>query len=136
MTRQESTAVLGLALAELETRLTDVTSWPAFLVGLEAVERVGPGRYRFTVTQGGRRHEVPMAVTKDARDHRFVWHAQDGPAWDGELRLAAVDPVRTRVHLTTTVQPRGFAATVADWVSHSTDEATIDLQRLEALVGG
>jgi len=136
MSRQESTSVVHVPLATVESRLSHVEDWPQFLVNLSAVDKTAHGRFTFHVTQGGHTFAVPVAVTADAHDHRFAWHAIDGPKWNGDLKLATVDGDHTRVHLVLVTDPRGFAANVAEWVSTPHDEATLDLQRLEALVAG
>jgi uncharacterized membrane protein len=136
MSRQESTSVVGVPLATVESRLSHVEEWPQFLVGLSEVEKVSHGRYLFHVTQGSHSFDVPVAVTTDAHDHRLAWHALEGPKWDGEVKLALVDGHHTRVHLVTVVEPRGFADNVAEMVSAHKDAAKLDLQRLEALVTG
>jgi uncharacterized membrane protein len=136
MPRQESTAVVRAGLADLEARLVRVEDWSQFLAGLDRVERTGYGRYRFHVRQGSSTFDVPVAVTRDAKAHRISWRSLEGPTLSGEFRLAPVDEHHTRAHLVVVSEPRGFAANVAAMVTTTKDEATIDLQRLEALVAG
>jgi len=134
MSRQESTSVVRVPLAAVESKLSAVEDWPQFLIGLAGVDKVTHGRYQFHVKHGGHTFDVPVAVTVDARDHRFAWHSQEGPKWDGEVKLTVVDGHHTKVHLVTIAEPRGFGASVADMVVAAKDEATVDLQRLEALL--
>ncbi len=134
MTHQESASVVSARLAEVEAQLRDVESWPHFLVGLESVTKTAHERYRFSVRQGSGVHDVDVAVLCHPREHHFVWHALSGPAWDGDIRLVAVDDRRTRVTLSITVDPRGFAADMADMLGTSGSAAALDLQRLEQLV--
>lgn len=134
MARQESTAVLGVPLLAVQSRLQNVEDWPRFLVGLESVHRLAHGRYRFHVRRGRGVHELDVAVVFNPREHRVGWHCLSGPKWDGDLRLSAVDAGRTKVHLATVTEPRGFAEGVTEMLSPAKDEATLDLQRLEDLV--
>jgi uncharacterized membrane protein len=135
MSRQESTSVVRAPLPTVESRLSHVEDWPKFLVGLASVDKLAHGRYRFHVTQGDETFGLPIAVTLDAHDHRLAWHCLEGAKWDGELKMSAVDPHHTKVHLVTVTEPRGFVANVAEWIGSPKDEATLDLQRLEAVVG-
>ncbi len=135
MSRQESTSVVRVPLAAVESKLSNVEDWPQFLVGLTGVEKISFGRYHFRVDQGGHQYEVPVAVSVDHHDHRLSWHAQEGPKWDGEVKLSVVDEHHTKVHLVTVAEPRGSGAGWADLASvTSKDDATVDIQRLEALV--
>ena len=61
----------------------------------------------------------------------------DGPRFDGDLRLTAVDDGHTRVALALTADPAGFLAALGDLIRLSpTSTATLDLQLLAAAITG
>jgi uncharacterized membrane protein len=139
MTHQQAVSVVGAPLDVVESRLRDVGHWPEFLLGLERVTETSFGRYTFAVKDGSRIRDVDVAVVAHPREHRIVWHALAGPRFDGEIRLSTVDARHTKVSLSLTAEPAGFLAGLSEMVSgsgsasHST--ATLDLQRLERLLG-
>jgi uncharacterized membrane protein len=134
MTHQQAVSVVAAPLKVVEQRLREVGAWPEFLLGLEQVTETSFGRYGFVVRDGSKTRAVAVAVVAHPREHRIVWHALNGPRFDGELRLAQVDPGHTRVSLSLTAEPKGFLAGLSDMVSTSQSAATLDLHRLEALV--
>jgi uncharacterized membrane protein len=132
--RQQATMVVAAPLEVVETRLREVTRWPEFLIGLDAVEPTGFERYRFTVTEGGRRRDVPVCVVPHPAEHRISWKALEGPRYIGDLRLHAVDDRHTKVDLNMIVDPAGFAAGFREIVGERHQTAVLDLQRLDAFV--
>jgi hypothetical protein len=132
MAHQEATTVVSAPLAVVEERLTDVESWPAFLVGLEGATKTAHQRYQFRLRQGRSVYDAAVAVLHHPREHRFSWRVVDGPAFDGELRLAEVDSGHTRIVLSLRSQPRSFVAGMAELFSSNDDNAVRDLQRLDA----
>lgn len=135
MTHQEATAVVPVPLADVESRLTDVTRWSTFLAGVREVTETSFQRYRFVIADGGDAvREVDAAVVPHPREHRFAWHSLAGPRFDGEIRLSAVDDRHTRVHLSLVAEPAGFLAGLTEMLGTAHSTATVDLQRLEAHV--
>ncbi|HEX2804905.1 MAG TPA: hypothetical protein VHN80_01875, partial [Kineosporiaceae bacterium] len=106
--------VIALPLSVVESNIWDVTSWPAFVSDVQWVQRAGHERYLFGVRQGGRLHEIPVAVRWHARDHRVTWHQLDGPTWRGEIRLTAMNGRRTRATMTVIAHPRTLGTRIAD----------------------
>lgn len=135
MTRQEATTVLAVPLAEVESTVCDVARWPAFLTGLESVEATGFERYRFTVTDGGRR-TVDVCVVPHPAEHRISWRGLSGPRYTGEWRLHAVDAGHTRVDLTMTADPHGMAAGFRELLGERHPTAQLCLHRLDGVVRG
>ncbi len=130
MSHQEATTVIPQSLAVVEERLRDVESWPLFLIGLILATKTGHERYRMVVRSGRTTREVNSAVHFDARDHRFTWKALEGPRYEGELRLSAVDENHTRVRLVFTTDPVGFGSGLREMFGSSNDLAQVDLTRL------
>ena len=122
--------VIPLPLSVVESNIWDVTTWAAFLGEVEWIERTAHERYLFGVRHGRRVHEVPVSVRWHPRDHRVTWREQEGPAWRGEIRLAALNGRRTRVGLESTAHPRSFAANLADVLLGRRREVEADLHRL------
>jgi len=131
MTHQEATCVLPFPLKIVESRLADVESWDRFLVGLTEVHRTAHERYLFRMDNG---QEVRVAVRAHPREHRFAWHAFDGPMFDGTLRLTAVDEELTRVTLSIRTRGAGVTADLMDMAFPRTWLADFDVQRLATFV--
>lgn len=131
MTHQEATCVLPFPLKIVESRLADVESWDRFLVGLQGVHRIGHERYLFWLDDG---REIRVVVRAHRREHRFAWHAFDGPRFDGTLRLTAVDEALTRVTLSLRTGGVGVTADLMDMAFPRTWLADFDVQRLATFI--
>ena len=134
MMRQHATTTVAAPLTDVEARLGDVTSWPAFLYGLEAVEPAGHERYRFTLVNGKRRRSVLVCVQAHHAEHRMAWRQLEGPRYAGELRLREVDSGHTTVELTMTADPVSMSEGFRELLGERHPEAELDLQRLDAFV--
>jgi uncharacterized membrane protein len=130
MREQEATVVVATPIAQVESLLTDVTTWPTFLVGLESAERLGHERYRFCLAEGRDRREVVVCVRHDLGLHRFSWKALEGPTYRGSLELAAVDGDRTAVRLSLRSHPQSVVAAFFEMVLPGRDRADRDLRKL------
>ncbi len=135
MRHQEATTTLAAPLAAVESYVADVTHWPAFLIGLDTVERLGHQRYRFCVRDGADRREVVVAVRRDPARHRVTWRALEGPEYSGCLALTPVDTAHTKVHLELSSHPGTFAAGLAEMILPRKDRAAHDLHELEVALG-
>jgi uncharacterized membrane protein len=129
---QEASTVLDEPLEEVETRIADVESWSGFLIGVEAVERLGHERYRFRLVDGRDRRDSVVCVRRWPADHRFRWRSLDGPTFAGMLELRATDERHTAVRLTLTSHPGTFMAGLAEMVLPRMGRAAHDLRNLEA----
>jgi uncharacterized membrane protein len=134
MMRQHATTTVAAPIADVQARLADVTSWPAFLYGLESVEPAGHERYRFTLVNGGRQRTVPVCVQTHPAEHRVTWRQLEGPRYLGELRLREVDSGHTAVELTMTADPVSMAEGFRELLGERHPEAVLDLQRLDHYV--
>jgi uncharacterized membrane protein len=132
MFRQHATTTVGAPLSEVQARLADVTSWPAFLYGLESVEPAGHERYRFTLADGKRRRTVLVCVQAHPAEHRMSWRQLEGPRYLGDLRLREADSRHTTVELTMTADPVGMADGFRELLGERHPAAQLDLQRLDA----
>jgi uncharacterized membrane protein len=135
MSHQEAISTVPQPLALVEERLREVESWPMFLEGLELVTKTGHHRYRMVVRSGRSTREVNVAVIPHPREHRFTWKATEGPRYEGEIRLAAVDEAHTQVRLKIVTYPAGFVAGLNEMFGSSNDAARVDLARLEDHLG-
>ena len=79
MRQQEATSTIPVPMTLLEQRLAEVESWPTFMIGLEAVDRLGYERYKFHVADGRDRRKVTVCVRHQWTRHRFVWRSLEGP---------------------------------------------------------
>jgi len=131
MTHQEATCILSFPLKIVQTRLGDIESWHRFLAGVKGVHRTAHERYVFRMDNG---QEVRVAVRAHPREHRFAWHALDGPAFDGTLRLTAIDEELTRVTLSIRTRGAGVTADLMDMAFPRTWLADFDVQRLASFV--
>jgi uncharacterized membrane protein len=134
MMRQHATTTVAAPLTEVQARLADVSSWPAFLYGLESVEPTGHERYRFTLVNGKRRRTVLVCVQTHPAEHRVSWRQLEGPRYIGELRLREVDGGHTAVELTMTADPVSMAEGFRELLGERHPEAVLDLQRLDSFV--
>ena len=134
MMRQHATTTVAAPLTDVQARLGDVTSWPAFLYGLEAVEPAGHERYRFTLTTGKQRRTVLVCVQAHPAEHRMAWRQLEGPRYVGELRLREVDRGHTTVELTMTADPVSMSEGFRELLGERHPEAELDLQRLDSFV--
>jgi uncharacterized membrane protein len=133
MREQEATAVISAPLAQVEALLSDVSTWPAFLVGLESAEQVGHERYRFQLSDGRDQRLVIACVRHDLNRHSFSWKALEGPTYRGRLELVAVDEKHTTVRLALRSHPQSLRAALAEMVLPWMDRADVDLHRLAQL---
>lgn len=131
MTHQEASAVVSLPVAEVDTRLREISSWPRFVVGLEDVVKTAHERYTFSVRDGDGLREVPVFAIPHPREHRVSWKALSGPAFDGEFRLRPENERQTRITLTMTAEPAGFLSGLSDMVQSRSSTAELVLHRLE-----
>jgi uncharacterized membrane protein len=136
MTRQEASHVINLPVDQVEKALRDVSGWPRFVVGVESVERTAFERYVFRIQDGGRIRQVPVAVVSHPGEHRIIWHARSGPAFEGQFRLSGTQEHRTRVQLTLVAEPDGFLSGLGDLVATRTSTAEFTLLRLDAELTG
>jgi uncharacterized membrane protein len=134
MMRQHATTTVAAPIADVQARLADVSSWPAFLYGLEAVEPAGHERYRFTLANGKQQRNVLVCVQAHPAEHRVTWRQLEGPRYLGELRLRAVDSGHTTVELTMTADPVTMAEGFRELLGERHPEAVLDLQRLDHFV--
>jgi uncharacterized membrane protein len=135
MPHQEATTVIAQPLDVVQERLREVESWPQFLIGLLLATRTGHERYRLVVRSGRTKREVTAAVQLNATEHRFTWKALEGPRYEGEIRLSAVDDGHTRVRIAFTSDPVGFTDGIREMFGSSNDMAAVDLVRLEDRMG-
>jgi hypothetical protein len=125
-----ATTVIPLPLSVVESNIWDVTTWTAFVAGVERIERVAPERFLFGIRQGRRVHPVPVAVRWHPRDHRVSWRELHGPAWRGEIRLTALNGRRTRIGMEISAHPRTPLAAVAAVLRRPRRDVAADLGRL------
>jgi len=136
MRYQEATSVIPAPMGELERRLSDVGSWPGFLIGLEDVRTLGHERYLFGLVEGRRRREAVMCVRHAHAWHRFSWKSLEGPLYTGRLQLDPVDPRHCAVRLALASHPGTLAGGLAEMVLPGAGRAADDLRRLERYAGG
>ena len=131
---EAATTVVPVPLEELEARLRQVDTWPGFLPDLQACRETSHRRYTFTVRQSRQDYEIPVVLSVHPKEHELVWRTVSGPAWNGTLRMKALDEHRTQVSLELVVQPRSGRAHLGEWFGSSHAEAELALQRLAELV--
>src|SRR3954462_15469604 len=132
MFRQHATTTVAAPLDDVLARLADVTTWPAFLYGLESVERAGHERYRFTLSDGKRRRTVLVCVQAHPAEPRRPGRQVEGPRSLGDLRLGEAGSRHSTVELTMTADPVGMADGFRELLGERHPAAQLDLQRLDA----
>jgi hypothetical protein len=128
-----ASAVVHQPLPLVQHRLDDIQSWDRFLTEVESITRVAHERYLAKLLDG---RETLLCVRREGREHRYRWWSLRGPAFEGRLRLEAVDPARTRVTLTVNTAPSGTVGHLLDLAAMRADAVDIDLRRLEQHVVG
>ena len=123
-----ASAVVPQPLDRVQQRMDDVQSWDHFLTEVESITRVDHERYLARLP-GGR--ESLLVVRREGRAHRFRWWTLRGPAFEGQLKLEAVDPAHTRVTLTVSLAPEGMTDHLLDVTGLRDDGTDLDLRRLE-----
>jgi uncharacterized membrane protein len=134
MRYQQATSVVAVPLAALESRLSRVEEWPAFLAGVESVGKICHERYRFQLADWRDNRDATVAVRHRPATHSFSWRALTGPSYTGRLELQAVDDQHTRVHLELSSHPGSLTAGIAEMVMPRMGLAAEDLRRLEGYV--
>ncbi|GAB2684477.1 SRPBCC family protein [Thalassiella azotivora] len=137
MSDKRASATVPMAPDELFSRLCEVESWPAFLEGLDEVERTGHRRYRWRVRFAKHTREVDVVVSVDPKVRRVSWKHQHGAAFDGSLRVVPHGDRRSDVELVLDVEPEGLVEGVVDaFGAKGTSgwRAERDVQRLRDLV--
>ena len=99
-----------------------------FLTEIESLGKVGHERYRATLLDG---RECLLVIRREGREHRFRWWSLRGPAFEGQLRLEAVDPTHTRITLHVSCAPKGAVGHLLDLAAMRDDAVDVDLRRLE-----
>jgi uncharacterized membrane protein len=123
--------VIATPMTRLEEKLSNVESWPAFLVGVESVHTLGHERYRFRLAAGRHRRETTVCVRHWPQAHRFTWRALEGPQYTGTMQLRPVDAWHTAVKLCLSSHPVTLAESLVEMVLPRMGQAATDLRRLE-----
>lgn len=137
MSSKRASATVPMRPEALFEWLCTVENWPQFLEGLDAVEKLGHRRYRWSVCFAKHERTVDVVTSVDLRQHRISWKHLSGGSFDGSVRVTAVGDARSQVDLVLDVEPEGFVEGVVDafgatgttgWMAHR------DVQRLQDLV--
>jgi carbon monoxide dehydrogenase subunit G len=118
MTTAEGSAELDLPVEAAFRLITDFTTYPVFLEGIDSVRRVDDGHLEWVGSLDGRRRSWRATITELAPDTSVAWTSQGGPSHSGVLALEPIAADRTRV----TVR-----------LDYEGDGEGIDLEGLEAL---
>ena len=97
MTTAEGSAELGLPIEAAYRLITDFTTYPVFLDGIESVRRVDEGHLEWVGSLDGRRRSWRARITELARDTSVAWTSTDGPTHSGVVALEPLASDRTRV---------------------------------------
>jgi uncharacterized membrane protein len=117
--------------------LCTVENWPRFVDGLDAVEKIGHRRYRWSVRYAKHARTVDVVMSVDAHQHRIAWKHLNGGSFDGTLRVTPLGDTRSQVDLALDIEPEGFVEGVVDAFGTTGTSgwmAQRDLQKLQDLV--
>jgi hypothetical protein len=97
MTTSEGSAELGLPIDAAYRLITDFTTYPVFLDGIESVRRVDDGHLEWVGSLDGRRRSWRATITELATDTSVAWTSTDAPSHSGIVALEPLATDRTRV---------------------------------------
>lgn len=109
MTTAEGSAELGLPIEAAYRLITDFTTYPVFLDGIESVRRVDEGHLEWVGSLDGRRRSWRARITELARDTSVAWTSTDGPTHSGVVALEPLASDRTRVTVRIDYEGQGEA---------------------------
>lgn len=97
MTTAEGSADLELPIEAAYRLITDFTTYPVFLEGVESVRRVDDGHLEWVGSLDGRRRSWRATITELAPDTSVAWTSTGGPSHSGVVALEPLAADRTRV---------------------------------------
>ena len=110
-------------------------SFPMFMAGVDAVERVDAERTRWVVSIAGVRRAFEAALVDQVPNERLAWQTTDGDvSHHGTVRFEQTSPEATTIEVNLEWEPVGFLERTARSLGLDRRKVRADLRRFKELV--
>jgi uncharacterized membrane protein len=113
---------------------TQFEEFPKFMENVESVTQLDDTHLRWIAEIGGKREEWKAEITHQQPDKVIAWRSMEGRENSGRVEFEPLGPDRTRIEVTMTWEPEGFAEAAADKIGISDRAVQVDLERFKELV--
>jgi uncharacterized membrane protein len=113
---------------------TQFEEFPQFMENVESVTQLDDAHLRWIAEIGGKREEWKAEITHQEPDRVVAWRALEGRENSGRVAFEQLGPDRTRIEVTMTWEPEGFAEAAADKIGLSDRAVKVDLERFKELI--
>jgi uncharacterized membrane protein len=113
---------------------TQFEEFPQFMENVESVTQLDDAHLRWIAEIGGKREEWKAEITHQEPDRVIAWRALEGRENSGRVAFEQLGPDRTRIEVTMTWEPEGFAEATADKIGLSDRAVKVDLERFKELI--
>jgi uncharacterized membrane protein len=113
---------------------TQFEEFPQFMENVESVTQLDDAHLRWIAEIGGKREEWKAEITHQEPDRVIAWRALEGRENSGRVAFEQLGPDRTRIEVTMTWEPEGFAEAAADKIGLSDRAVKVDLERFKELI--
>lgn len=125
---------VDVPVAEAYMLFSDFERFPAFMEGIESVERVGPEKLHWKAEIGGREEEWDAKITEQMPSTKIAWESTSGARNIGTVTFDKLDQDTTRVNLHIEYDPQGFVENVGAMLGIVNGRMAGDLRRFKELV--
>jgi uncharacterized membrane protein len=130
----DSTIDVNVHISEAYLLFSDFERFPAFMEGVESVERIGQEELRWRANIAGREEEWTARITEQAPSQKIAWESTSGARNAGTATFDKIDANRTRVHLHIEYEPEGFVENLGTLLGIVNGRMSADLERFKNLV--
>jgi uncharacterized membrane protein len=113
---------------------TQFEEFPQFMENVESVTQLDDAHLRWIAEISGKREEWKAEITHQEPDRVIAWRALEGRENSGRVVFEQLGPDRTRIEVTMTWEPEGFAEATADKIGLSDRAVKVDLERFKELI--
>ena len=115
---------------------TQFEEFPTFMENVQSVTQLDDTHLRWVAEAGGKRDEWKAEITQQDPDRVIAWRSVEGRENSGRVAFEQLSPDRTRIEVTMTWEPEGFAEAAADKIGLSDRAVSVDLERFKELIEG
>ncbi len=125
---------VDVPVAEAYMLFSDFERFPAFMDGVESVERLGEDQLRWRANIAGREEEWTARITEQAPSHKIAWESTSGARNAGIVTFDKLGADRTRVNLHIEYEPEGIVENLGTMLGIVNGRMGADLERFKELV--
>jgi uncharacterized membrane protein len=125
---------LNVPFSTAYNQWTQFEEFPKFMENVESVTQLDDTHLRWIAEIGGKREEWKAEITHQQPDKVIAWRSMEGRENSGRVEFEPLGPDRTRIEVTMTWEPEGFAEAAADRIGISDRAVQVDLERFKELV--